>query len=309
MAPLFKSGRDLLEQGLDLARRRDFARAREKFVDAAARLAKESGTVEADLARAYADLMGFAVRAPDPTAERALAEFLRTRLGSMELRPGLRPISGGALATQLDLDARDRELTAQTDPVATDPAAYAQALQALAGGYAGITGQVLFLPELIQQRTIAAESRVPVLMATAFETLGLAAQKADPIAAAERFQTAQQYWVQAGEGRRAEAAGHLIETLSLRARCWFCGRAGAGHGVQFVSMPVDVALAGLKDPSDSPLPAVDPTGHHLYVCIGCHSAVRGLAERIADRRAAAVAEQLRAEMRAMERRLRPGSGA
>ncbi len=307
MAPLFKSGRDLLDQGLDLSRRRDFARAREKFVDAAARLAKESGTVDVDLARAYADLMGCGSPNLDPVAERMLATFVRERLGGLELRPGLRPISGADLATQLELDARDRELTSLRDPTAADPVAYARALQELAGGYSRIADQVLFLPEMFHQRTIGAGGRVPVLMATSFEALGVAAQTTDPIGAAEQFQTAQQYWAQAGESARADAAGRLIEKLSLRAQCWFCGRSGAGHGVQFVSLPIDRDVSGLEGRTDSPLPSVDPAGRHLYVCKGCHAAIRLFAERIADQRTAALAEQLRAEMRALERRLRSGA--
>ena len=304
MAPLFKSGNDLLEQGLDLSRRRQFAQAREKFLDAVRKLSKEGGTMYIDLARAYADLMLLSSPTPDPTLMANLANYLRSTLGTVELRPGPRGITGADLATQLQLDARDRNLSVAMASGQMDPNGLAQALQSLATDYMQLGNQVLFLPELFQQQTILADSRAPVLMALSFETLGRAIQSTDPMAAAEHFQTAQQYWSQAGDSARASIAASQLEQLSLQAKCWFCGREGAGHGVQFVSMPVDLDVTGLKGHDGSPLPSLDRSGTHLYVCKGCNSAVRVLADRIASERSAQVAQQLRAEMQALEQRLR-----
>ena len=303
MPSLFKSGDELLDQGLDLSRRRDFVKAREKFLDASRKLSKEGGTIYVDVARAYADLMLLSSPNPDPTLMANLAGYLRSTVGTFELRPGARGITGADLATQLQLEARDRNLSASLQSGQGDPNGLAQALQALANDYMQLGNQVLFLPELFQQQSVTADLRVPVLMALSFETLGRGVMHTDPMAAAEHFQTAQQYWSQAGDSSRAAVAAGQIERLSLQAKCWFCGREGAGHGVQFVSMPVDLDVSGLKGHDGSPLPSLDKAGTHLYVCKACNSAVRVLADRIASERSAQVAHQLRAEMAAMERRL------
>lgn len=304
MPALFKSGNELLDQGLDLSRRREFARAHEKFLEATRKLSKEGGTVYIDMARAYADLMLLSSPNPDPALMVNLANYLRSALGTVELRPGPRGISGADLATQLQLEVRDRNLSAALATGQGDPNSLAHAMQSLATDYMQLGSQVLFLPELFQQQAIVADSRAPVLMALSFEVLGRSIQSNDPMAAAEHFQTAQQYWAQAGDQGRASVAAGQIEKLSLQAKCWFCGREGAGHGVQFVSMPVDLDVSGLKGHDGSPLPSLDRSGTHLYVCKACNSAIRVLADRIASERSEQVAQQLRAEMQAMEQRLR-----
>jgi hypothetical protein len=308
MAPIFKDGAAIQEQALDLARRREFDRAQERFEEAARRFTKEGATFDANLARAYSGLLGLGARGADPTAFRSLSALLRAALGNVELRPGPRGIGAAELAGQLELAAQETALLAALQSGGGDPGAVAQALQALANEYLRLGNQVLFLPELFHQRSIPASSRAPRLMAISFETLGRSKQSTNPLAAAEDFQTAQQYWRQAGEEAQAQSVAGWVGQLALQARCWFCGREGAGHGIQFVSLPVDQELTGLKATEASPLPSLDATGRNVYACKGCWSAFQHLADRIASERANEVERRLLVEMREMERRLRGPTG-
>lgn len=303
MAPLFKSGSEVMDQGLDLARRRDYARARQKFEDAAAKLSKEGSVLNVDLARAYAELMLYPSRGNDPAYLTGLANYLRGSLGTTELRPGPRGISAPDLALQLELAAGESQALALVQSGTGNPTATAQSLQNLANGYRALGPQVLFLPELFNQQAVPADSKFPALMAISFETLGNSLQTTDPLAAAEHFQTAQQYWAQAGDQARSEASARLVESLALRARCWFCGREGVGHGIQFVSLPIDQEVTGLKGIDSSPLPAVDGSGRRVFACKGCNSALRLLADAIAMQRAYEVEVRLNARIQALEQQL------
>jgi hypothetical protein len=303
MAPLFKDGSATLEQGLDFARRREFDRAREKFLDASRKFSKEGSILYVSLANAYAELFSIGVRNSNPDSLMSLSALLRSGLGTTELRPGPRGISAADLATQLELTARDNALMAALQSGAGNPEGLAQALQALAGDYRQLGNQVLYLPELFDQRSIPADSKFPVLMALSFETLGTSLQGSNPLGAAEHFQTAQQYWTQASDDNRAQTAANRVANLALQAKCWFCGREGTGHGIQFVSLPIDQNVDGLKGAETSPLPSVDRSGRNVFVCKGCYSAAWGLADRIAVQRSGEVEARLLAKIRAMEQRL------
>lgn len=300
MAPLLKDGSATLEQALDLARRRDFGRARQKFIDASEKFRKEGDILLVNVAKAYADLLSPEVLGGNPGALFALAGFLRATLGTTELRPGPRGIAASDLATQLELTARDTNLMSalQSGPGAGAP--LSQALQQLANDYVRLGGEVLFLPELSFQRSTTASARVPVLMALSFETLGQATEASDPLSAADHFQAAQQYWNQAGDEARAQAAGVRVGHLSIQAKCWICGREGRGHGVQFVSLPIDQDVMGLKGTDTSPLPSIDASSRNVYVCKGCLSALRGLADRIAIQRASEAEMRLLSRIQAIE---------
>jgi len=302
MAPIFKDGSGTLEQALDLARRREFDRAADKFRDAANKYRKEGSILWVNIANAYADLVSAPVRNGDPTAQLALSSFLRANLGTTELRPGPRGISAADLATQLELTARDANLLAAVQ-AGGNAQNLAQALQQLATDYGQLGNQVLFVPELASQQALTASARVPVLMALSFETLGVAVEPTDPLTAADHFQTAQQYWAQAGDDARAQAASVRVGNLSIQAKCWICGREGRGHGVQFVSLPIDADVNALKGTDSSPLPSVDPSGRSVYVCKGCLTGIHGLADRVALQRAGEAEQRLLAKIAELEQRI------
>jgi hypothetical protein len=303
MPTLFKDGAGTLEQGLDLVRRGDYARAREKFLDATRKFSKEGSLLYPNLAKAYADLLSPDVMNGSPGALMALSSFLRSTLGTTELKLGPRGISASDLATELELTTRDTNLMNAVASGTENPTALAQALQELASAYGPLGSQVLYLPELFHKRATTAESRVPVLMALSFEILGTAVETTDPLTAAEHFQTAQQYWSQANDEPRSQAAANRAGHLSIQAKCWICGREGIGHGIQFVSLPVLEGVSGLKDTGSSPLPSLDSSGLRVYVCKGCFSALHGLADKVAIQRAVEVEQRLLTAMQAMEQRL------
>jgi hypothetical protein len=303
MAPIFKDGSATLDQGLDFARRGEFDRAREKFLDASRKLSKEGSVLNVTLANAYAELFSLGVRNSNPGSLMALSTLLRSGLGATELRPGPRGISAADLAAQLEVTAHEVNVMSAVQAGAGSGEALATALQQVANEYSQLGNQVLYLPELFNHQSIAANSRFPVLMALSFETLGTSLQDSNPLGAAEHFQTAQQYWAQAGDENRAQTNANRVASLALQAKCWFCGREGTGHGIQFVSLPVDSNVDGLKGSETSPLPSVDRSGRNVFVCKGCYSAAWGLADRIAVQRAGEAEARLLAEMQAMERRL------
>jgi len=303
MAPLIKDGAATLEQALDFARRREFEKACDRFLDASKKFANEGSIPGSNRARAYAELFSPGVRRLETTALVNLSNYLTSTLGNDELHPGPRSIAASELANQLRLTARDSNLMTAVQSGGGDPGSLAQALQGLANDYRQLGDQVLFLPELFEGRSVTAASRVPPLMAVSFETLGTAKQSTDPLAAAEHFQTAQQYWLQAGNEARGSAAASRVGSLAFQAKCWFCGREGTGHGIQFISMPVNQDLNGLKGADASPLPSVDQSGRLVFACKGCYSAVFGLADRIALQRAGETEMRLSARISALEARL------
>ncbi|HKN07581.1 MAG TPA: hypothetical protein VJ021_08310 [Thermoplasmata archaeon] len=303
MPPIFKDGSATLDQGLDLARRREFDRAREKFLDASRKFSKEGSILYVSLANAYADLFSIGVRNSNPNSLLSLSALLRSGLGSTELRPGPRGISAADLASQLEVTAHDVNVMSALQSGAGSAEALGLAVQQVANEYARLGNQVLFLPELFNQQIVPADSRFPVLMALSFETLGNSLQASNPLGAAEHFQTAQQYWAQAGDESKAQTAANRVASLALQAKCWFCGREGTGHGIQFVSLPIGENVDGLKGAEASPLPSVDRSGRNVFACKGCYSAVWGLADRIAVQRAGEAEARLMAEIRAMEQRL------
>jgi hypothetical protein len=301
--PIIKDGAATLEQGLDLARRGDLSRASEKFLDAARKFSREGNLLYASVATAYTNLLSSAVGNSDPSSLMALFSLLQNIPGTIELKLGPRGISSSELANELQLTARYSSLTSLAHSQSGNPESLAQGLQGLATEYRQLGNRVLFLPELLRHQAIPADSQAPVLMALSFEVLGKSLEGTDPMTAAEHFQTAQQYWTQAGYDDNAQQAATRSGNLALKAKCWVCGREGTGHGVQFVSIPVDKEATGLNLPSSSPLPSIDRSGRYVYVCKGCHSAIGDLADRIAVQRVSQVEDRLLREMRAMEHRL------
>jgi hypothetical protein len=304
MVPLVKDGAATLEQGLDFARRGDYARAMDKFLDASRKFSKEGNLLYANVAGAYTNLLSSAIRNSDPQSLSALSSLLRTIPGSIHLKLGPRGVNADALAYELELATREAQLMNTLNAGGGYASEIVPALQSLANNYRQMGGTVLYLPELLHHQVITAESRFPALMALSFEALGRSLQSTDPLTAAEHFQTSQQYWSQAGHTDRASAAATLAGKLALRAKCWLCGREGSGHGIQFVSLPVETDVQGLSDPDGSPLPSIDASGRYVYVCKGCHSALAGLSDGIAVKRAREVEARLLGEIRALEARLR-----
>jgi hypothetical protein len=281
MPPLFKDGPQLLERGVDLARRRNFVDAASVFADAARKFQKAGDHQGTALAQAYGQLMHSRPSASNALHLRSLADLL-DRLGPAALQPGARPIEAARLAQQVRLAAAELELQAAESRGSLSPSDLAAHYQSLAQSFMELGEEPLYLEELFEGRSVSGTSRVALFSARAEEAIGRSLQQSDPAEAAQHFQSATLWWQQAGEVDRAGAASVQVARLSTRARCWFCGREGAGLGIQLATLPIDVPLSGLVA-NTGPLPSVEISGRHVYTCSACHSAIRMLADSIAVR--------------------------
>ena len=302
MPLLFKDAPDLMRQGLDYSRRGQFDRASESFDQASAKYSKQGQIQDAGIATAYSRFMRLGSGHIDPQALRELGNLLRS-FGFVDFSPGARSIRASSLAYQLELDASERETEYAFQRGAISGEDRSQRLKALAEAYRSLGEEVLYCPEFFEHRAIPASRQVPILSARSEEALGEWLQSKDPLTAAEHFSAAQQWWTQAGDGERAAGAADRVGRLAFRAKCWFCGREGSGHGIQFVSMPIDYDVSGFKADGASPLPSVDGSGRYVFACKGCHSAIRLEADAMAARRVDEMERRLMARIQDLEARI------
>lgn len=302
MPSLFKDGPQLLNQGIDQARRRYFVQAGSTFADAARKFQKSGDAAGASTALAYSQLMFCSPGAATGTNLRSLAELLDS-LGPLPLQPGARAIHANQLARQLRVQAFELDLKVAADSRSISHSELASNYQALAQKYGELGDEPLFLEELFEGRSVPGSSRVAVYSALAEESLGASIEATNPTEAAQHYQSAHLWWQQAGESARAGRVSTQVALLSTRARCWFCGREGAGLGVQLVNLPVDVPVQGLVQPQPGPLPSVDASGRQLYACAGCYSSVKLLADSIALQRDAELATRMQAQIDDLKRQV------
>ncbi len=305
--PLFRSGDEQFRRALDLVHRGEFEKAGPRFAEASERLRKEGLIGEANLAAVYARLVELRPGAVSPPRVRELAQTLR-QMGPLVVSSGAREIPGAQLAAELELTAASLEYEAAARSGRSSPDARAQSLQYLTAGFRQLGDVVLFLPEFFGQGSTPAASRVPYYAALSEEALGESQQSHDPLGAAEHFQAAQSWWQQVGDTPRAAACAARVGHLALRAKCWFCGREGSGHGIQFVSLPVGPEATSLVSPNASPLPSIDGTGRSLFACKACCTSISALADRVAQQRVAELDQKIQQQLRQLAAGLRPLTG-
>ena len=303
MPSLFKSGSDLMSQGQDYVRRGQLDKATLAFEAAAAKCSKSGDRVNAHTAHTYSLFLRLGPGPSPPAALRQAATALRT-LESSHFTPGGRTVSAASLANQLELEATDIEVESGFARGTVRPEDRAQTLRFLSEEYRKIGEEVVYRREFFGQGVVQASRLVPCFAARAEESLAMGLMASNPMAAAEHFQAAQQWWIQSGDPGRAQAAAQRVEQLAFRARCWYCGREGSGYGVQFVSMPVDAEISGLKLDGPAPLPSMDGSGRFLFVCKGCNSAMRLLSDSIAREHAEEVERHLLSRIEMIELRIR-----
>ena len=302
MPPLFKDGPQLLNQGIDLARRRNFGEASGVFADAARKFQKAGDSNGAATAIVYAQLMYCPLGSTTPAQLRSLSDLMGS-LGAVPLYPGARPIPADRLARQLRVQAMELEVKSAARTGAVSPGDLALRYQALAQSFMELGDEPLFLDELFEGRTVTGTSRVAVYSALAEESVGTSLQDINPTEAAQHFQSANLWWQQAGEPSHASRTSVQVALLSTRARCWFCGREGAGLGIQLALLPVSVPTQGLVSPDSGPLPTVDSSGRNLYACAACHSSLTRLADSIAAQRDQALADRFQAQLDDLRRQV------
>ncbi|MDE1819898.1 MAG: hypothetical protein KGJ23_04730 [Euryarchaeota archaeon] len=301
--PLFKSPEEQLQEGNDRVLRGDFTGAQRSFLSAAEGFGKKGRTGEAQFAQTFAVLMGLAVPQAGAQDYQRVAEALAP-LGSAPIKLGTRSVSAADLRREAELAREEKDVLASGPRT---PEAHEQAgarLQALSLAYRQLGNQVLVLPELFRRGAVPASSKAPVLAALAEEEFGESEVTRDPKRAAEHNQNARNWWMQAGESARAEAAGQRVQRYGRAVRCWFCGREAAGDGINFRGLSSDIAGFEHEDGGGGALQDSDASRGIVYACRPCASTV----ERLADEKAQARTKEIEDRVNRMLAQMRQKAG-
>ena len=165
---------------------------------------------------------------------------------------------------------------------------------------------MLVLPELFWKQTAPGEARALPLLAMAEESLGQSLVQEDPKAAAEHFQTARLWWMQAGRADMAQSASTYVQSYGLAVKCWFCGREVSGEGVHFLSIPSELTDMLKKSASGTALPSFNKANGTVYACKGCHGAISALSDSIATQRTQELEVKINKQLEEIRRQLRAG---
>lgn len=288
---LFKSGDDLYDEGKELIKRGEYAKARDYLQKS---IAKDGG--KDDAAAVKVAMIDLRERLTNVGAYRNLQDKL-SRLSVPEFEFGLLMINRDDLMTECDLTARKIELLS----VGGDSESLKKksaALQELAQEFQAKIGERnLIVLELFKNDTsVTGNTEFYNLMAVSYETLADSAVWNDPSQAAEYEQIAMGYRQQ--NGQSGDSNKQKMEAYSRTCTCWLCGRIATGEGIHFYSAPADVSPA--LDKEDKPAARSKPGDYkHIYICRACYSAVSNRSDEISK----GYYEQAMGEMRAMEARL------
>ncbi len=288
---LFKSGDDLYDEGKELIKRGDYAKARDYLQKS---ISKDGG--KDDSAAVKVAMIDLKDRLTNVGAYRNLQDKL-SKLSTSEFEFGLMTINRDELITECDLTSWKIELlSAGGDSEALKRKS--KALQELAQEFQSKIGEKnLIVLELFKNdSTITGNTEFFNLMAISYETLADSVVWNDPSQAAEYEQIAMGYRQQ--NGQNGDSNKQKMEAYSRTCTCWLCGRIATGEGIHFYSTPADVSPALDKD--DKPSARSKPSDFkHIYICRACYSAVSNRSDEISK----GYYDQAIAEMRAMEARL------
>lgn len=300
---IIKSGDELMTAAHDAVMRGDFNTAYNKFSEATRKFQKMNDGYNYAMASGYVSIMAIALSPNDPGAYYSAVQVLRA-LGEVPLKLGLRDTSSSQLATEAELLAGEKEVLAVAPTSPMEQGARAKRLQEIAMGFRlNASGRVLVIPELFWKETVTGEGKALPLMAMAEESLGQSLVQENPKAAAEHFQTARLWWMQAGRADMAQTASAYVKSYGLAVKCWFCGREVSGEGVHFVSMPSELTDMLKKTASESALPSFDQSTDMVYACKGCYGAIFVLSDSIAVQRTKELEVKINAQLEEIRRRL------
>ncbi|MDD1743179.1 MAG: hypothetical protein LUO85_00975 [Methanomassiliicoccales archaeon] len=302
--PLIKSAGDLVALGHDLVQRGNFVEANDRYSDAARKFAKQGDMMGANIASSYAAVVAIGQQMSNPMAYRIASQSLMN-IGGFMMKIGLREVPANQLATELDLTATELEVLSLSPMNPQQFKDKAQALQTTAMQFrAKLTGQVLVIPELFSKTAMTGDMKAPQLMALAEEALGESLILEDPKAAAEHYQSARLWWMQAGRQDFADAASMRVRAYGRAAKCWFCGREVSGEGIHFVVMAAELTDVVKRTGEGSALPTFDPINNTIYACRGCYSAVFKLADDLAMKRTAELEVRIEKELAEIRTQIR-----
>ncbi len=300
---MFKSSARLFDDANDLFKQENFAKALDRYSDAAAKFQKEGDQQNARIAYAYAAFVSLAGAGTNPQAYVSAASSLQ-QLGNVNLKLGVREYPAPVLATQVSLVSAELSALLMSSGSVNEQIYRAQKLKEVGLAYQTQVGNaVIVVKELFQKEATTGVVQAFKMFAMSEEMQGEAAVFSDPKAAGEHYQQASLYWSQAHFSDLSNAALTRSKEYQRSAKCWFCGREVTGQGLSFFLLPSELTLALTKGESASVLPTFDPGTNQVFACRGCNSTINTLADGWAQKRAGEVYLKLEAEIEQLRKQI------
>lgn len=273
MAFLFKSGDELFDGGVDLVKRKDYAKARNSFEKSI-----DKSPSKAPICRIYIGIIDTILGPTNSGAFSNLASLLEQSSES-QIEFGITTLDTKSYAAECRLMVERISLMGISGG-AKDKEEKGRKLVMLAQKYQmQIGNNPLRFNELQNGDTTVTGIKMAMnLQALGYESLADAAVLTDPKKAAEYLQNASNYRRQAGEDGSADL--ELVKSYSKSAKCWFCGRVATGEGIHFVGMSSDITPL-LRNLQEDIVHSAPEDYSSIYVCRACFSAVSRRADEIA----------------------------
>lgn len=289
---VFKSGDELFNQGIDLIKRKEYAKARKNFEKTI-----EKGGKEADLATVYIDIIDACLDNNNPARYVKLASSLdKTNNESFEF--GLTELDSDRLALECRLLAERMNIgrmQGNSSQVLEDKG---NRFLDIARKYQSQIGNDLIkISEIVGIQVNTGIKEALYIQAWGYESLAAGAVMSDPKRAAELLQNA--YTCRKQLGETGEKDMNLIKAYSKSVKCWICGRPATGEGVHFLAMSSDITPF-MRNSDDDILKSAPNDYNSVYVCRPCYTSISRRSDEIAKQ----YHEKAMQEMRAMEARLR-----
>jgi len=288
---VFKSGDELFVQGVDLIKRKEYAKARKNFEKTI-----EKNGREAALARVYVDIIDACLDNNNPDRYARLASSLGNMKDEFEF--GLTIINPTKVQKECFLCAEKMNVgRMQGNSSALLEEKGNRFLDVARKYQSQIGNETIMISEIVGLPVNTGIKESLILQAWGYESLASAAVLSDPKKAAELLQNAYTCRKQLGEDGTREM--NRIKAYSKSVKCWICGRPATGEGVHFLAMPSDITPF-MRKSDDDILQSAPPDYNSVYVCKPCYTAFSKRADEIARQYHDAAMQ----EMRAMEARLR-----
>jgi hypothetical protein len=301
--PILKSANDIFSQGHDAIVRGDLKEAYERFTTAEKKFSKQGDAMNARISSCYASIISIGLNQNDTNSYRLAAQSLRS-LGDMPLKIGLHETPSSQLAEEIELLALEKDVLDKSPSTSQEYGEKAKRLQDLSLRFRSRVGSnILVIPELFFKQTVSGDSKAISLAAMAEEALAESLVLDDPKAAAEHYQSARLWWMQAGRQDLAQTASSYVQLYGHAAKCWFCGREVSGETIHFVSMPSNLTDLIKKSAGDSALPSYDQSTSEVYACKGCYGAIYKQADALATQRMEELEHRINVQLNEIRRQI------
>ena len=287
---VFKSGDALFNQGIDLVKRKEYAKARKNFEKTI-----EKGGREAELAGIYIDIIDACLDNNNPNRYNKLANNLETNIEGFEF--GLTEIDPAQLALECRLLA-ERVVIGRVQGNSVDILENkGNKFLDIARRYqAEIGNNPIKISEIVGIPVNTGIKEALYIQAWGYENLASAAVMTDPKRAAELLQNA--YTCRRQLGEDGEKDMNLIKAYSKSVKCWICGRPSTGEGVHFLAMSSDITPF-MRNSDDDILKSAPQNYDSVYVCRPCYTSISRRSDEISRQ----YYDKAMQERRAMEARL------